>query len=192
MQNVDSPVAHDFVATFASQRQRLLHHADSILKEAPAGDSPTTRLSQMLLTSLELLKVAEEELREEQRTAAMRSMVQERRVAHLMALFNYAPICLVLTTLDTTIREANNAAAALLGWDSHALEGRRVIDMIPGEQRSGFREQLAHAVEVGNVAAWSFRLDVRRTVPAVVSASVRLIDDAAVGTRALYWSLRAA
>lgn len=192
MQNIDSQVAHDFVATFALQRQRLLHHADGILNETPAGDSPTTRLSQMLLTSLELLKVAEEELREEQRTGVMRNTVQERRIAHLMALFDYAPACLVLTTLDTTIREANKAAAALFGWDSHALQGRRVIDMVPGEQRSGFREQLGHAVEVGNVAAWSFRLDVRRTLPAVVSASVRVIDDAAVGARALYWSLRSA
>lgn len=193
MQTVDGAAAPGFVTSFALQRQRLLHHVGSLLEGGESAANPAvTQLSQMVLTSLELLKVAEDELREEQRTSATRAVVQERRIAHLAALFDHAPMALLLTATDTTIREANRAASALLGRTVHDLEGRRLSDMIPTAQRAGFKEQLAHAHELGAIASWSFNLELRRAVPSVVSATLSLIDDAAVGSRALYWSLRAA
>jgi PAS domain S-box-containing protein len=191
MQTIDNP-EYEFVSSFALQRQRLLHHADAILGGEPPADPMVTQLSQTLLTSLELLKVAEEELRDERRTSATRSLVEERRIAHLTALFEMAPTPLLLTTTDTTIREANQSAGALLGRNPPLLTGLQLSDMVPAPQRVGFREHLAHAIEIGTVAAWSFTLEVQRSFPTVMSASVRLIDDAAMGTRALYWSLRPA
>jgi PAS domain S-box-containing protein len=190
MQTIDNP-EHEFVSSFALQRQRLLHNVDAILGGDPPADPMVRQLSQTLLRSLELLKVAEEELRDERRTSATRSLVEERRLAHLTALFEMAPTPLLLTTTDTTIREGNQSAADLLGRNPALLTGLRLSDLVPAPQRMGFREHLAHAIELGTVAAWSFTLDVQRSFPAVVSSSLRLIDDAAMGTRALYWSLRA-
>ena len=191
MQTIDNP-EHEFVSSFALQRQRLLHHADAILGADAPKDPVVSQLSQTLLTSLELLKVAEEELRDERRTSATRSLVEERRIAHLTALFEMAPAALLLTTTDTTIREANQSAASLLGQSQYQLFGQQLSGMVPAPLRAGFREHLAHAIEIGTVAAWSFQLDLHRAFPAVMSASVRLIDDTTMGTRALYWNLRPA
>ena len=193
MQTTDQTTQQDFVASFSLQRQRLLHHAGSILGGETAQTNPESlaRLSQTLLTSLELLKVAEDELREERRTNAMRSTVQERHIAHFSALFDLAPVPLLLTTADTTIREVNRAGAKFLGRDAYSLGGLQLSNMVPQAQRNAFREQLGHVLEIGAVAAWSFTLELQRSLPCVVSATVELINDEAVGTRALYWSLRA-
>jgi PAS domain S-box-containing protein len=193
MQAPETAADQEFVASFALQRQRLLHHVGSMLAgSSTAADPAVTQMSQTLVTSLELLKVAEDELREERRTSAMLSLVQERRIAHLTALFELAPTALVLTGTDTSIREANPAATALLGRDMPSLAGRQLSEMVPASQRIGFREQLVQAMESGRVAAWSFTLEVQRAAPVVVTATVSLINDAAVGTRALYWNIRPA
>ena len=182
----------DFVSSFSMQRQRLLHHAGSLLgSDAPKADPTTVAgLTQALMTSLELLKVAEEELRTERRTSATLSAAQDRRLAHMTAMFDLAPAALILTTADTTIREANRAAATLLGRDAYDLAGVQLSHMVPKAQSEAFREQLALAIEMGTVLAWSFPLELRRTGRAMITATVSTIDDAAVGTRALYWTLR--
>lgn len=190
--NTADQAPQDFVASFALQRQRLLHHAGSLLgNDAPRADpSIVAGLSQTLMTSLELLKVAEEELQQERRASATMSEAQERRLAHVKALFDLAPAALLLTTADTTIREVNQAAAAFLGRDAYDLGGLQLARMVPRAEQDAFRDQLALAIEMGAVAAWCFPLELRRGGRAIVSATVNLIDDAAVGTRALYWSLR--
>ena len=183
--------SQDFVTSFSLQRQRLLHHAGSLLGgDAPPTDPATAALSQALLASLELLKVAEEELREELRQSATVASAQERRLAHMTALFELSPAPLLLTTTDTTIRESNRAAAALLGREASDLAGAQLSRMVPKAQHEGFREQLALAIEMGTVVAWSFPLELRRTGRASVTATVNMIDDPAVGSRALYWTLR--
>ena len=183
----------DFVASFAIQRHRLMYHAGAVLStDGPLDAKPevVSKLSQTLVTALEVLKVAEEELLEERRITATRKAADERRMAHQRALFDLAPTALVLTASDTTLRECNQKACALLGLDQRNLDGKQLIDMVPKAQQSAFREQLAHAIMVRAVVAWSFSLNLPRGLPVVVTASVEVIDDPAVGARALYWQLR--
>lgn len=186
----------NFVASFAMQRQRLLHEAGSVLCETPAPEKSADaigKLSQMLVTALEVLKVAETEIVDERRRAASERASQQRRLDHLDAMFNLAPTPLILTTADSTIRECNRAAASLFGVDQYRLAGKPIGDMVPRQLQAEFREQLALAVQVGSVAAWSFRINLTRSVdPIDVTAAVEVIDDAAVGTRALYWNIRPA
>ena len=192
MQQID-PGQEDFVASFAMQRQRLMYHAGSVLSpDAPIEAKPesVSKLAQMLLTALEVLKVAEEELIDERRVNMTRQVADARRLAHQQLLFDRAPTALVLTTGDSSIREANLAACALLGVDRRQLEGKQVINMVPKAQQQVFREQLRHAIEIGTVAAWSFTLNLSRDLPTLVTASFEVIDDPAVGARALYWHLR--
>lgn len=185
----------DFVASFALQRQRLLHHVGSVLAadSAAEGDAATAvaTLSPVLMTSLELLKVAEEELLEERRTNATRQAIQDRRLQHLTAMFDLAPAPLMLTTTDTTIREMNQAAASFFGRDAYSMSGMQLSQMVSKAQQATFREQLALALEIGRVETWSFTLDLQRSGSAAVVATVQQIDDAAVGARALYWNIRA-
>ena len=191
MNQIASPQDQDFVVSFALQRQRLLHRVSGLLDRERLPESAlVTQLSQTLMTSLELLKVAEEEVRDERRTNATVRDAQERRLAHLQTLFDLAPIALVLTTADTTIREANRAADRLFGESAHQLAGAQLSQMVPGPQRTGFREQLAHVIEAGEAAVWRFTLALPRSMPTVVSCAVNLVSDASVGTRALYWSIQ--
>jgi PAS domain S-box-containing protein len=182
----------DFVASFAHQRQRLLHHAGSLLgADAPnAGPIAIAGLSQTLMTSLELLKVAEDRLHEERRVSATVSDAQARRLAHMMAMFELAPVALILTTANSTIRETNRVAAAFLGRDAYHLAGVQLSAMVPKAELDAFRDQLALALEMGTVPAWSFPIELRRSGRTIVSATVSVIDDAAIGARALYWALR--
>lgn len=189
------PSHEDFAASFAQQRQLLLHRAASLI--SPEGavmpeDDAMPRLSQMLLAALEVLKVAEEEILEDRRRAATISTSHERRIAQLEVLFELAPTALILTTADTTIRDTNRAGGLLLTRDPYKLEGKQLLNMIPRAQQPLFREQLARVIEIGTVSAWSFMMERQADVPIPVTAAVDVIADAAVGTRALYWNIRPA
>jgi PAS domain-containing protein len=182
-----------FIASFATQRQRLVHHAGSLLSpdaKLDTGPDVVAKLSQMLVAALEVLKVAEEELLEERRRNATVQAAQQRRLAHQDVLFDRAPVALLLTTTDSTIRECNLAAAKLLGADARQLEGRQLVAMASREKQAAFREQVGHAVAMGTVSAWSFALEPVRNLPLMVTATVEVVDDPAVGVRALYWFLR--
>lgn len=184
--------AQDTISPLALQRQRLLQHAATVIDRdsSTVGPADIARLSQTLLAALELLKVADDQLSEERRTNATIQAAQDQRLAHLDAMFALAPTPLVLTTGDTTIRQANVACARLLGIEAPTLTGMQLSDMIPRAELAAFRGQLALAIERGGVDAWSFTLQLRRTVPATMCATMQVIDDAALGARALYWNLR--
>lgn len=191
MLNADT-AKQDFLSSFAQQRQRLLHHAGPILTQELTTADPQvlTRLSQTLLTSLELLKVAEEKLAELRRENAASEESFERRLAHASMMFELAPTPLLLTTSDSTIREVNRAAANLLGREPSALAGTPLLEFVPRDQQAKFRDQLALALELKQVNAWSFRLDVKRSAPVMVTTCLELIEDPGTGARALYWNFR--
>jgi PAS domain S-box-containing protein len=182
----------DFVASFSFQRQRLVYHANTLLHTGDGVARPEkgAELAQALVASLEVLKVAEEELRDERRRTASLVEAQERRLAHAEALFEQAPTALLLTTADTSIRQINAAASRLVASDQHRMAGKQLLSLIPRDSQNAFREQLAHVIAMQNVAAWSFTIQPQRQASIVVSASVDVIDDPAVGARALYWNLR--
>ena len=184
----------DPVTPLALQRQRLLQHAGDVIgRDASTIEAADiTRLSQTLLTALELLKVADDELREERLMSAMIQAGQDIRIAHLDALFKLAPAALCLTTSDTMIRETNVAGTRMFGVDAYTLGGTRISEMVPRDQVATFKEKLALAIEVGSVDAWSFMLQLKRSAAATVCATMHVIDDAAVGGRALFWSFRSA
>lgn len=193
MQQVESP-RDDFAASFAQQRQLLLHHAATLITpEGVAADSDALpKLSQMLLASLEVLKVAEEELVDDRRRAATTRLAHDRRIAQLEVLFELAPTALILTTADTSIREMNKAGGTLFTRDAYKLEGKQLLTMIPRPQQALFKEQLSRVIEIGAVSAWSFVIERQADVPIAVTAAVEVIADAAIGARALYWNIRPA
>jgi len=188
---LNDPAPEDFVASLAAQRQRLLHHAGEVLLSGGAVTPPPEaldRLSQAFLTSIELIKAAEHEIGESRR------LVEQARAerARFRSLFDFAPVALLVTTKDTTIRSANQAAGTLLGRDEAELLGRDLVGMIGRSQQRGFREYVEHVVRSGGAAAWSFSIQPADRPPIAVKASVNLIDDTILPSRNLYWAIATA
>jgi PAS domain-containing protein len=185
------------ITTFAQQRQTLLKRTGDILcdESTPVRQLDTDRaakLSAVLVSSLEELKVAEEELVE--RTEALADLRDEleQRVRGAHQLFELAPACLLVTDIYGTIVDVNRACQQLLKRDHAGLERQPITRFIPTDGRRTFREELSRVVMNDGVNDWRLQL-VRPTAgPLTVSASVRLVKPlAAGGTQRLFWSIRA-
>jgi PAS domain-containing protein len=186
----------DLVTTFAQQRQLLLKHTADLLC-ADAGQSATqsaereAKLSAILVTSLEELKVAEEEL--EERVGALATMRDEleRRVLNAQQLFDLAPACLLVTDVYGSILEANRACLMLLKRDFDLLQRQPLARFIPPDERRGFREGLARIVGTDGVSDWRFLLIRPTDGPLMVSAAVNVCSALGpAGGSKLFWSLR--
>lgn len=186
----------DLLTTFSQQRQVLLKHTADILQNDPTLsqvrlDEREARLSAILVSSLEELKVAEEELVE--RTEALAKMRDEleQRVEGTRQLFELAPVCLMVTDVYGNITEANRACLHLLRRDLSALERQPMARFIPPDERRSFRDSLGRVVAAEGVSDWRFLL-IRPTDTALpVSASVQVVRPAgtSIGAR-LLWSIR--
>ena len=186
----------DLITTFAEQRQLLLKHTADILRNdsfpaTSASEEREARLSAILVSSLEELKVAEEELVE--RTEALAKMRDEleERIHGTRQLFDLAPVCLLVTDIYGMIVETNQACAQLLRRDCPDLQRQPMARFIAPDERRSFRESLARVVAAEGVSDWRFLL-IRPTDTALrVSAAVRMLTNAGtkVGAR-LLWSIR--
>src|SRR5438477_346266 len=91
----------DFIAALSRNRQQLWQHVGSILSP-DAGDGvgalpePVLRLSQALMSALEQLKVAEQELLDRHLERLTLIGEHERQSAHLRSLFDLAPVALMM------------------------------------------------------------------------------------------------
>jgi PAS domain-containing protein len=188
--------ADDLITTFAQQRQVLLKHtADVLSPNDAAGRQAATaqevKLSAILVSSLEELKVAEEELLE--RTEALADLRDEleQRVRGARQLFDLAPVPLLVTDLYGTITEANRACQSLLKRDLAALERQPLARFIPPEERRGFREGLARIVTTDGVSNWRLLLVRPTDAPLRVAAAVHSVKSAGTTQPArLFWSIR--
>src|SRR5262249_36473419 len=95
-----------------------------------------------LQASVQRLVGAEEELRRQNQklTAARDAIEKERR--RYQALFDFAPDAYLVTESDTTIREANAAAATMLGTPQDQLPGRSFLEFIAQNERDSARDRL--------------------------------------------------
>lgn len=193
----DNFIATDgLVTTLAQYRQMLLKHTGDLLCSPAApvrqlDDEREAKMSAILVSSLEELKVAEEELVE--RTEALADLRDqlEQRVRGAHQLFELAPACLLVTDIYGTILEANRASQHLLKRDIEALERQPMARFIPIDERRRFRDALGRVVASDGVSDWRLSL-VRPTAgPLTVSATVRLVRSAGGGgQQRLFWSIR--
>lgn len=193
MQSSLTPHPTDFVAAFAQQRQRLLHHVAPLLapdERATVPSETVPKLTQCLATSLEELKVAEEELLDQHLQNEKSRGEQQQRLEYFRALFHHAPTPLMLTTTDGAIRAANQAASELVMRDIYRLEGKPLTALVPQESRSEFRRQLGLVAQAGGVSNWCFTLLRQADAPIRVEACIQLLPADIVGARAFYWCLR--
>jgi PAS domain-containing protein len=185
------------ITTFARQRQALLKHTGELLcrDSAPvrqSDDEHEARLSAVLVSSLEELKVAEEELVERTEALAHLRDELEERVHGAQQLFELAPACLLVTDIYGTIRDANRACRQLFKRDLAALERLPMAKFIEAEGRRNFRDELARLILTDGVNDWQLLLQRPTAGPLRVSATVRVVKPmVANGAQRLFWSIRA-
>jgi PAS domain-containing protein len=179
----------EFISTFSRQRQQLLRRAGEVVPEAPV-DTAQLVTSQCLVTSLEELKVAEEEMLTQHFELLSTQAESERKITFWRTLFDLAPVPLLLTTTDGIIRSCNQAVAQLLTRDVYHLEGKPMVALVGGAARAEFRSQLKRVLEVGGVESWALTLDRKTRGPVDVHATIHVVPSALTGTNALYWFIR--
>ena len=191
---MEHATTEQFVATMEAQRRRVLGHAGSILlphdehASSPQNDS-ISRLSALLVTSLEELKVAEEELIERHASFEEQRTALEGELRHYRHLFQLSPHALLTTDPNGAIREVNEAAALLLRRSEQQLFRRPLVSFVRTDQRTDFRTSLNRLRLTGGASDWHLQLEPRGQLPMWAVATVRVVPDTRFG-EGLIWELR--
>jgi PAS domain S-box-containing protein len=176
------PENGDTVDALARARWFAMERATSLLQSCEQ-ETPTTSaerisgISSLLVTSLEELKVAEEELRQQNTALIEQRAAEEERTRHYRQLFLYAPVPLVVTDIFGTIQEANNGAAYLFHRDADYLKRKPMAALIPRADRDEFRRRLARLLEADGPKDWSLNVARNGDMPVQVRALVTRVPD---------------
>jgi PAS domain S-box-containing protein len=192
MQSQDTEIGQ-FISTFSRQRHVVLSRAASIIDPAVPEAEPrdeTAQLSALLATSLEELKVCEEELLSQQESFTSTRDEVEQRLQHYRDLFELVPTAILFTDLNGSVREANRAACIMLQRSAYHLDRKPLAALVPRSERAAFRQGLARLSLTKGASQWRFRLERQTHTSIEVCAAVELIRSSNLGTSALLWHLQ--
>jgi len=155
------------------------------------------RLRRSALAPGELEAALEELCRREEALARRERELEEssRRAQELYLyyreMFEFAPDSYLVTDPAGTIREANQASAALLGTRKEFLVGKPLPLFVERQGRRDFYTQLARLGMTGMGARdWEARLQPTRGEPMHVALAVTPIPDGGSGVLGFRWLLR--
>jgi PAS domain S-box-containing protein len=131
----------------------------------------------------EELRAWQEELEEQAADIA-------RERSQCQALFECAPDAYLLTDAATVIRQANGAAARLLGVEPRFLAGKPMANFVDETGRRGFLKQLDLLCGTEQSEPWSFDLRRRDGNTATVEVSIAKVRPTASRSMELRWLLR--
>ena len=148
-------------------------------------------LSALLMTSLEELKVAEEELREQNERLLAQRALTESQTRYYRQLFLHAPTPAFVTDFFATIQEANLAAARLFRREADHLERKPLAALLAPDCREAFRRQVKLITNtVDGVSDWALTMQRVGDVPVPVRAAVEVVPNVgATNSGLLYWML---
>ena len=174
--------AADTLSALTYCRRMVLQRASTLLDqpaEAPVVDQSQalTNVSGLLMTSLEELKVAEEELREQSDRLVKHQEAMDEAVRHYRQIFQCAPLPVILTDRYGSIHDVNIAATQLLRRDAHHLHHKPLAALVTTPSRDRFRVQLSMMMADDRQREW--RLELRRNgeLPIEVCATVGFVPD---------------
>ncbi len=179
---------------FSEAAQTLLEHISDLRQQVmdqPAA--PHTLLQaafETVSTTLEELRVAEEEMRaQNEMLADAQEMSQEWRL-HYQDLFDAAPDAYVVTDLLGVISEANLSAQRLLGLSLRFLVGKPLVGFVPVGNRQEFRRLLLDVARDPSGREHELTLQPRKQAPVAVSATVAVIQRMGGQPTGLRWLIR--
>ncbi|MGH7620620.1 MAG: PAS domain-containing protein [Gemmatimonadaceae bacterium] len=184
------------VQALARYRHTVLLRTSELLSDSAAPVPPSDRAdafpaaTRLLMSSLEELKVAEEELREQNATLVAMRAAEDRRLFYYRRLFLDSPAPAFITDLNGTIIETNLEMAALLRREAPLLEGKPLVALIMPDDRAKFRKQLARLVTLGSLREMGLTLGRMGDLPINVTASVKIVPGLGpTRSGVLYWQL---
>ena len=160
--------------------------ASQVSQESDAVHS----LTGLLMMSLEGLKVAEEELREQNAALTQVRVAGEQRTQHYRQLFMHIPAPALVTDMFATIVESNHAAEHLLRRDAEHLERKPLAALLHPSSRTDFKTRLNRLVTSEECRRLTLTINRHGDTPVDVDATVAIVPD--IGpTRcsALFWLL---
>jgi PAS domain S-box-containing protein len=172
---------------------RVLEQRMAELREigglSPEEHSILAQTFEELHTTLEELQVAEEELRaqNEELEGARQSVEVEHR--RYLDLFELAPDGYLVTDMNGTIREANRAAALLLGADQAFLVGKPMAVFIGKEDLRAFRSGVLAAQDAG-VIEWEFPIHPRQGDPFDAAVRISILRSQEGKAAGMRWLVR--
>ena len=190
------PSGNDLVSFISTYRATVIRETGNVVLNADVENREYRaeafgRVASLLASSLEELRVAEEELVERNGALLVQHQESSHRIEYERRLFDFAPCALIATNLSGSITEANRAAAALLGYSAGSLSRKPVASLVPLEDRPAFRMQFNRISVSEGATDWKFRLLRPRDLPVRVSAAIQVVGRADPGGGAgLIWSLR--
>jgi PAS domain S-box-containing protein len=142
-----------------------------------------------LHAALEELHVAEEEQYQQNEALATARLTAEAERQRYQELFDFAPDGYLVTDPQGRIREANQAAALLLGVSQSRLLDQPLTNFIAAEDRQAFGAFLPELWQIEDTRDWEMRLQpwARATFPAALTVTAIRHPQGVTGLR---WLLR--
>lgn len=179
---------------FAEGMQTLLEHIADLKQQVldtPAAPQTLLQVAfETVSTTLEELRVAEEEMRVQNEMLADAQETTEQWRLHYQDLFNAAPEAYLVTDPLGVIAEANLAAQSLLGLSLRFLTGKPLASFVPSAGRQEFRRLLLDAAQGGDALERDLLLMPRKQAAVAVSATVAVVRGAAGRPAGLRWLIR--
>ena len=154
---------------------------DSLRARLAAVEDPAVaELLEAMQTTIEELRVAEEELTRQNEELAVLQLSLADEARRYRGLFELAPVAFVTTNRDTTILEANDAAAELLGVSRRFLIGKPLPLYLDEPARRELRSRVlrsSSADEDGAARSQNARMRRRSGVAFEARVTTRAIAD---------------
>ena len=179
---------------FADGLQYLQEHVSELRKSFTEGPKASHHLLEIAFetmhSTLEELRVAEEEMRQQNEALVASHDTIETWRRHYQDLFESAPDAYLVTDLGGVIQEANQPAAELLGLSKRFLKGKPLTAFVPEDARREFRAFVTDLTRVGETTEREMRLIPRKSGPLEVAVTVSAVRDGYGRPTALRWLVR--
>ena len=179
---------------FADGIQYLHEHVMDLRRQVTEGPSSRQTLLDIAFetmnSTIEELRVAEEEMRQQNEALAAAHDVVATWRHHYEDLFESAPEAYLATDTDGVIREANQAAVLLLGLSKRFLRGKPFATFIHEDGRPAFRRLLLETVQSPQKLDREVRLRPRRREPIEAALTVSVVRDPQGRPTGLRWLVR--
>jgi PAS domain-containing protein len=161
-------------------------------REIPIDTQPETlrETAALLTASLEELKVAEEELVQQNEELLVTREAIESTSRHFRRLFDDMPVPYLVTDICGIIRHANKAAAALFRRPAELLERKPLLSFVPLDRRSTFRDAINRLQLVDSAHDWRVKLLRHGDSPVSVAIDACISDGEHDGEDAICWVVR--
>jgi PAS domain S-box-containing protein len=158
--------------------------------EPARRDEVLSETFQELHNMLEQLRVAEDQLSQQNEQLAAAHARADAERQRYRDLFDFAPDAYLVTNAEGSILEANRAATALLRFPAEGLRHKPLIVFVAEQERCAFRDLLARLEQEPGVRDKELRIQPRGAPSFPASVQVAAVRDVGGRLTGLRWLVR--